>query len=259
MRNGPSSGEDPARAAGAKSEAQTDADFTTLSVAGHDRFVSRWAAVLESVADRAAYDTEVYDLGYGRLPTSLLPGEAQVHIDKHKQAIVRPNVLVLNHAMIDLVDYFDGTVMPVKREHDLTYRKSIAAILAGKDPQHVDAVFFDYPEYYVRDSAARLLRGQIQSVVLTPFLAGGSLTEGQAYREIGEGRTIYLAGCYLGCLSTTAEELWDNDNEIVVIEDAAILERDLARVERERLLAEAQIENLSFVSSAEFLRRFGLK
>ena len=61
--------------------------------------------------------------------------------------------------------------------------------------------------------------------MLTPHSEGGSLTEGAAGRELGEGKRIYIAGCFAedGCLTNTAEELSKHNHEIRVIEEATLV------------------------------------
>ncbi|MBI2548622.1 hypothetical protein HYW21_04700 [Candidatus Woesearchaeota archaeon] len=225
-------------------------------------FQEKWKAVLQRILSHSAYTMHVNKHGWDNLSTSALPGEAQQDIDRHKRSITADAVLVINHAYAGHI-LIDGSRESPHGEDERTYFRNLERLLTERDPQKIQTVIFDFPELYVHDSRQRLVKGDIESVVLTPFNGGGSLSKGQAYREIGVCRTVFLAGSYLPCLKTTAEELWIGQHHITMIEDASLKEpRRLVSRERDKVLERmkfvGEIPLLSgFTTTEAFLQQYG--
>lgn len=158
--------------------------------------------------------------------------EAQEDIDRLKKPMSSPNIIVLNHSLFPYVDPRGesrvSTLTPTDFEYLANIRQLISTQYSNGD---VSKVMFDDPLYYLLDSQKKLADQTLDSVILTPYSQGGSLIPGQALREIGSEKRIFLAGAYAfdACLNTTAEELSQNGNEIFVIGDAAVARRKPGR------------------------------
>ena len=227
-----------------------------------NQFESKWRKVLADVPDQSEYSEEANDYGWDDLPTRKLPQEAQTDIDRYKKPISAKNVLVINHGFCSWLN-FNGTYIEGDSQAEIEYLKNLRRLLEETDPAKIQTAMYDYPEHYVLGSRQRLVSEAIDSVILTPFDGGGSLDAKMAYQEIGEGKRIYLAGSYLACLASTAEQLWRNDNDIVVIEDAVLdgtktIDANPAQ-RKNTFTEEIDIEGLSFISTREFLRQYGSK
>lgn len=223
-----------------------------------DGFSCRWHAALGEIKDFSKYSDSVTFSGWHGQTTAALPQDAQADIDKIKQPIVSKNLLVINHGFCSALNQHGWIDREYSRE-EVEYFQNLAALLRVRDSAKAQAVMFDYPEHYVLNSRDQLFSKEIDSVILTPYCAGGSLFPEQAYKEIGEGKNIFIAGAFLPCLATTAEELWLNNNEIFVIEDAAHSgEGDpfLANSHREAFLRDIRIDRLTFLKTADFLHNF---
>jgi hypothetical protein len=223
-----------------------------------DDFSCRWQSILGEIKDFSRYSDEVTFGGWHGQKTAALPRDSQADIDKIKQSISSKNILVINHGYCSGLDqhgWIDRNYSQEERE----YFANLEALIRIRDGEKAQAVMFDYPEHYVLSSRDRLMAKEIDSVILTPYSTGGSLLPQQAYKEIGEAKNIFLAGAYLPCLATTAEELWLNNNEIFIIEDAAHLgEGDyfMARSHREQFRADIRVDQLHFIKTTDFLRTF---
>ena len=106
-----------------------------------------------------------------------------------------------------------------------------------------------------------LVDGLVSTVILTLFDLGTSIDGKPVPEEIGEKRRVYFAGGHDAMIASTAKELYWNDNNIVLIEDATLhgtpaIEGDPQR-KREGFMEEVNIDNLRFVLLDEFLARFG--
>ena len=225
-----------------------------------NKFEHKWRKVLSDVSDQLEYSDEASEYGWGDLPTKRLPQEAQEDINRFKRPISTNNILVINHGFCSWLD-FNGMYGEGDTLAEIEYLANIGRLLEEANPTKIQTVMYDYPEHYVLGSRQRLIRGDIASVILTEFDGGGSLDSNMAYQEIGEGKKIYLAGSYLACLASTAEQLWRNDNDIVVIADAVLdgtkpVDANLAQ--RIKTFAEEiDIDGLSFISANEFFRQYG--
>lgn len=186
--------------------------------------------------------------------------EAQEDIDRLKKPIAAHNVVVLNHAMLPYVDSRGESRFSSLAPADYEYLSNIRELLSGQYPSDtVSKVIFDEPLYCLSNSQQKLLDGVVDSVILTPYSQGGSLIAGQALREIGSEKRIFLAGAYAfdACLNTTAEELSRNGNEIFVVGDAALARRKpgkgaiLASVSWEQIRATFRCQNISLINREE--------
>ena len=158
--------------------------------------------------------------------------EAQEDIDRLKKPMSSPDIIVLNHSLFPYVDSHGESRLSTLAPTDFEYLANIRQLLSTQySSSDVSKVMFDDPLYYLLDSQKKLADETLDSVILTPYSQGGSLIPGQALREIGSEKRIFLAGAYAfdACLNTTAEELSQNGNEIFVIGDAAVARRKPGR------------------------------
>lgn len=234
------------------------ANFDKTSKADPNRgaadFFDRWSATLSALR-HDDYCQVAGHVTYDELPTRGLPEQAQRDIDFHKRPITGSNILVLNHPFC-LSLGINGSSLhsdcPIERE----YLSNIRRLLGSHGDFEV--VIFDYPEYYVFDSRERLLQGKVSTVILTPFDQGGSLFPKQALKEIGSGKTIFVAGATDACLGTTAKELWLNDNEVVLLNDAIYHGGPpvhLACPEAKEAKEYLEIDSVRFCSVSEFIEQ----
>lgn len=187
--------------------------------------------------------------------------EAQEDIDRLKKPITARNVVVLNHATLPYLDVRGESRVSTLAPTDCEYLANIRELISRHDPSDTVAkVIFDDPLYYLGDSQQKLLNGTLDSVILTPYAQGGSLIPEQALREIGSGKRIFLAGAYAldACLTTTAEELSRNGNEIFVVGEAALASRGpgrqgaiLASAHWEQVRSTFRCDNLSLIFMKE--------
>ncbi len=218
-------------------------------------FETKWRRKLRTIKVKDIED-DLFDEEYVYYE-EILAREAQIDIDHIKKPITTNDLLVINHPFCDSIK-INGSI-PKREGIHYQYHKNLDELLKGVDSSRINVAFFECPEIYVWDTKSRLLRGEIQTVILTEYMGGGSRFNGKAYEEIGQKKHIYLAGQTVYCLATTAEELYDNDNEITVIDDATFVEKGIATEDngRERLIREFEVEGLQFITTKDFLRKFG--
>lgn len=233
--------EDMSRGAAKVTVAPEEQGLRELKVQLSVTFVQRWQKYLHGdergeLSDEAAVTNMAVGLKAEGLSTAKdwdrFWKEAQEDIDRLKQPITAPSVVVLNHAIIPYVDTRGESRVSGVTPTDYEYLANIRQLLSTQYPGgDVSKVTFDDPLYYLLDSQKKLADETLDSVILTPYSQGGSLIPGQALREIGSEKRIFLAGTYAfdACLNTTAEELRQNGNEVFVVGDAAVARRKPGR------------------------------
>ena len=217
-------------------------------------FFDTWSVTLTALSHHD-YCQVAGDVSYDDLPTRGLPEQAQKDIDKHKRPITGADILVLNHPFCLSLDV-NGSSRHSNCTVEREYLSNINRLLGNHGGFEV--VIFDYPEYYVFDSRKRLLQGEVSTVILTPFDCGGSLFARQALKEIGSGKTVFIAGATEACLGTTAKELWLNDNEIVLLSDAIYHggpPAHLSRPEPKEVAEYLEIDSVRFCGVSEFIEQ----
>ncbi len=253
--------EDASRGAAKVTVAPEEQSLRELNVQLSATFVQRW--------QKHFHGDEQAELSEEAAATNMVEGlkvakewdrfwkEAQEDINRLKKPMSSPDIIVLNHSLFPYVDTRGESRVSAVTPTDYEYLANIRQLLSTQYPSgDVSKVMFDDPLYYVSDSQRKLLDGTLSSVILTPYSQGGSLIAGQALREIGSEKRIFLAGAYAfdACLNTTAEELSQNGNEIFVIGDAAVARRKpgrgavLASSNWERIRATFRCERISMIT-----------
>lgn len=224
-----------------------------------DRFSEKWRQVLSQVDDYENYCEEASLYGWQGLETRDLPLEAQGDINLRKTPIITENIVLLNHPYCPAIKFGDQASSPLA-EHDLVYLGNLAHFFKAIDRTKSQVVVFDYPEHYVLSSRQMLDRGEISSVILTPYSLGGSLFNRQAQIELRNAKNIYIAGSYFSCIAGTAQELIENGKKVALIGDAVhsgyISDPELALgINRRTEWNDEGVMDVEIIDKSEFLKR----
>jgi hypothetical protein len=230
-----------------------------LNPPNFDRFSQKWRDVLSQVDDYESYSEEAALYGWQRLETKELPREAQWDIDLKKTPIITENVVLLNHPYCPAIKFGDRSSSAIA-DHDLVYLGNLAQLFKAIDRTKSQVVVFDYPEHYVLSSRQMLERGEVSSVILTPYTLGGSLLRNQAQQELKNVKNIYIAGAYFPCIAATAEELIKNGHRVSLIGDVVhsgyIKDPELTLgTHRQSEWADEGVSGVEMIDKAEFLQR----